>query len=379
MNARVLALLLVGVLMIGAVSPAMAAGPAVTNNADYGDCDYPLTVTDATGEVVEIDEPPERIVTTNPSAAQTLWEIGAKEKVVGLTEHALYLDGADEKTLIGDDDSAVVLEKVIDLEPDIVLAPNATSTETVEQMRDAGVTVYHFHGATSIDDVREKTMLIGELADACERAEETVAWMDERLSIVEDAVAGEERPTVLYFFFDFTAGPGTHIHDMIEIAGGENLAAEAGIEWYAPISDEVVIDQDPEWIVMNSNDPALPDSEAFNTTTAVQEDQTIVIDIQFINQPAPGNVHAIEQMVEHFHPDAYAEAVEAAEEEEADDDADVTEDADDSDTTDDADEETHEEDEEEEEEDEDSTLPAPGPAVAAVAIVLTALGLRLRR
>ena len=58
-------------------------------------CKFPIREVDASGVVVEIDKEPQRIITLAPSAAQTMWEIGGKDKVVGVTYYARYLKGVN--------------------------------------------------------------------------------------------------------------------------------------------------------------------------------------------------------------------------------------------------------------------------------------------
>ena len=48
------------------------------------ECEFPVSVTDATGEEITIEEEPESVVAMQPSDAQILWEIGAQERVAGL-------------------------------------------------------------------------------------------------------------------------------------------------------------------------------------------------------------------------------------------------------------------------------------------------------
>lgn len=295
--------LLVALLVVlSGFGPAALAGTATAQE----DCSFPVTETDASGTEVSVEEPPERIVTLAPSASQMLWEIGADEKVVGVDQHSAYLDGADEKANVsGSGEQSISVEKVIDQEPDLVLAPDVVSEETVEQLRDAGLTVYWYEGAESIDTVSEQTELTGRLVDECDGASETVDEMNDRIGAVEEAIEDEDRPRVLYVFFGFTAGEGTFIDDIIETAGGENVAAEAGIEGYQEINDETIVDQDPEWIVLNSDDPMVPPTEAYNATTAVQEDQTVVLETNTLNQPGPRVVEPIEELAQALHPEAF--------------------------------------------------------------------------
>lgn len=306
---------LAGVLVVGTAGSVAALGGIDGETTQSAECEFPVSETDATGETVTIGEEPESIVTLNPSAAQMLWEMGAEEKVVGVTKHAMNLEGASDRTNISAEGPTISHEIVVDLDPDLVLVPlsGVATEEDVETLREAGLTVYAFPTADSIDEVRERTLLTGALVGNCEGATETVEWMDEELEFVEAAVADEERPDVLYEFFGFTTGSGTHIHEILEAAGGNNIAAEAGIEGYQPVNEEIVIDMDPDWIVMNDNSPELPDGEGFEGTTAVQVNQTVVINTNHINRPGPRIVYAITALAETFHPEAYAEAVEAAE------------------------------------------------------------------
>ncbi|GAB3032502.1 PGF-CTERM-anchored ABC transporter substrate-binding protein [Natronobiforma cellulositropha] len=298
------------VVLAGTAGPAAALGDGDGSIETVEECGFPLTVTDATGAELTLEEPPERVVTLNPSAAQTLWEIGADDRVVGVTKHATNLEGADERTNISTPAETIEPERVVGLEPDLVIAPgsNYVGEELVEVLREAGLTVYHYPSADSIDTVYEQTRLIGALVDECDGAEATTDWMDEELAAVDAALEGEDRPAVLYEFFEFTAGEGTFVHEILERAGGDNIAAEAGIEGYQLVNEETVVEYDPEWLVLNTNSPEVPESEAFAATSAVQSDQVVVVDVNLLNRPGPRIVDAITTLAATFHPEAYAEA-----------------------------------------------------------------------
>jgi iron complex transport system substrate-binding protein len=276
-------------------------------------CSFPFSSVDATGTEVSVEEAPERVVTLNPSAAQTMWEIGARDRVVGVTKYATYLDGAAEKSNVsGGGFTTVVNEKVVALEPDLVLVPNATNNLNpgkVQQLRDAGLTVYVFGLAGSLEDISEKTLLTGKLAGACDGAEASAEQMESQVATVEDAVEGEQRPDVLFVLGPggFTAGSGTFIHTAIETAGGANVAADENITGYKSISEEVVADRDPDWIVKPTG-VSLPPSGVYNQSTAVQEGRVLEVDNNFVSQPAPQIVEPIVTMAKAFHPEAYAEA-----------------------------------------------------------------------
>ncbi|WP_158057246.1 PGF-CTERM-anchored ABC transporter substrate-binding protein [Halorussus halophilus] len=308
------ALLLVGS-VVGPVGSATATmGPTDATDATGGvsqaDCSFPFTASDATGTEVTVEEKPERVVTLSPSAAQTMWEIGGKSQVVGVSKFSAYLDGADSRANVsGAGRTAVVVEKVVAEDPDLVLAPNVITNETVTKLREAGLTVYRFGPATSVEDIYAKTELTGELTGNCEGAAETVSWMKDRVETVRQAVEGEDSPSVLVSQGGgWTAGEGTFINNLVELAGGENVAVTANVSGYAKLSDEVVVEQNPQYIVQLGQFGAYPKTAAYNNTAAVKNGNVFTVNGNFVSQPAPQVVYPLTKMAKTFHPEAYAEA-----------------------------------------------------------------------
>ncbi|WP_066414696.1 PGF-CTERM-anchored ABC transporter substrate-binding protein [Halorubrum aethiopicum] len=259
------------------------------HQADDAECSFPLTVTDATGMEITLEEPPERITTTNPSAAQTLWEIGARDRVVGVTQYAAYLDGAGERTNVSAAGLGVDVEKVVGTDPDLVLAPNA-SADDVEPLRNADLTVYHFSEATDVDDIAEKTTTVGRLVGACDAAAETNEEMMTAVAETRNRTADLDRPDALYpLGSGFVAAGDTFIDELMTIGGVENVAA-AEHEGYPQLSAEVVLELDPELILVNGPDAPIMDEEPYASTTAGREGNAVVVEVQWLNQPAPRSV-----------------------------------------------------------------------------------------
>jgi iron complex transport system substrate-binding protein len=136
--------------------------------------------------------------------------------------------------------------------------------------------------------------------------------MEDALEVVRTAVEGEERPSVLYLLGGkFTAGDETFIDGVIETAGGTNIAADH-FTGYAMISDEVVANESPEYLIVSNEAPeVIPKTEAYNTTPAVQNDQVIRINANYLNQPAPRTIQVIEDFASEWHPEAYESAKES--------------------------------------------------------------------
>ncbi len=255
-----------------------------------------------------IEEPPTRVVTLNPSAAQTMWEIGAKDRVVGVSQYATYLDGADGKANVSGAGGPSV-EKVIDAEPDLVLVPNTTHAYTpdrIQQIRDANIPVYVFGTGTSLEFVANKTETTGRLVGECSAGRARADEMRRSIEDIEAALADESTPVGLNVFYGYTSGANTFIGSVMETGGLENGAASEGIAGFQMINDETVVKINPDWIVTPSG-ASVPKNPAYNSTTAVKKDQIISVNTNYLQQPAPRVVQAVEVILKQVHPDAYQE------------------------------------------------------------------------
>ena len=288
---RLAVALAVAALLAFAPAGAAAAGAVDAQTQAQTTCEFPVTATDATGTEVTLTERPERVTTLQPSAAQTMWEIGGRDQVVGVSKYATYLDGAGERRNVSTGGfGGASIEKVVGTEPDLVLAPNSTQDGTVQSLREAGVTVFEFAEAGSVADVREKTTLIGKLTGNCEGAAEANAWITANVEAVSEATADTERPTVLYpLSGGFVVGEETFITQMIRAAGGQNVF-RGEISGYREVSSEVILTSEPDVVVFGDTTASLAGQKPYRQLSAVQRNRTVTVNTNWLNQPAPRSV-----------------------------------------------------------------------------------------
>jgi iron complex transport system substrate-binding protein len=313
MHTRTLTTLVVTALLVAVAPGGAVAAPTVgTGAADAGagssvvgspaqtDCSFPVSRTDATGANVTVTEDPDRVVVLAPSAAQTMWELNEEDSVVGLPTGptTAYLEGSQNRTDVTNQDGTVNQEQVVGLEPDLVLAPNIVDNDTVSQLREAGLTVYKVGFGNSLDSITTKVSLFGRFTGACDRAATVNGEFNASLEEIR-ANAPEDRPRVAYFFFNFTTGSGTFIHEAVTTAGGDNIAANAGVEGYKPLNEEIVADRNPQWVVRPAGSP-LPSGEPWDGTDAYVLGQTLTVDNNLISQPGPRVVQPMQNMSEAF-------------------------------------------------------------------------------
>ncbi|ELZ47731.1 corrinoid ABC transporter substrate-binding protein [Halorubrum distributum JCM 9100] len=359
---------------------ATGTGPAQTDGA----CGFPFNATDATGETVTLEERPERITTINPSAAQTLWELGEQDRVVGVSQFAFYLDGAEERANVSAEFGASV-ERVVDTEPDLVLAPNSSAAD-VEPLREQGLTVYHFPAATDVEDIAEKTETIGRLVGACDAAAETNEEMYDAVDAAEERTADVDRPAALYpLGGGYVAANNTFIDAIMNIGGADNVAAD--YEGYPQLSDEVILESNPELLLVTDSEASILEQEPYASTTAGAEDSYVVMNVNYLNQPAPRSVIESTTTLSNAVVELQGEGSESTDgaddgssdgdsSEDGESSADDTSDgSDDGSSTDDADGNASEGDGS----DENTGDSAPGFGVVAAALALLATGLLARR
>ena len=120
-----------------------------------------VSVTDATGIKVTVTDTPQRIVSLIPSNTELLFAVGAGGSIVGVTHYCDYPPEAKEIEKIGDL-TAMSLEKIVSLDPDLVLAATNNPNEMIQSLRALGVRVFVIDPQT-IEEVIDTIDIVGKL------------------------------------------------------------------------------------------------------------------------------------------------------------------------------------------------------------------------
>lgn len=270
---------------------------------------YPVTVTDSQGYEVTFEQAPERIVSLIPSNTEILFAVGAGDSVVGVTEHDDYPPEAADIDQIGGY-AGFSTEKIIDLEPDLVLGEIGNGEDTLDNLRKQGLTVVTLDSQT-LDDIMNNILLVGNITGNDAQAREVVSNMKQVTADIEEQTAGlsdEERPRVLYLVsFEpmYVAGSNSFPDNLISIAGGKNIVAADG---WPIISIEDVVEKDPEIIICsgmggygNTIKEQLLDNELIAQTTAVKNNHVMVVsDSNIVERPGPRIIEGLEELHAYF-------------------------------------------------------------------------------
>jgi iron complex transport system substrate-binding protein len=291
-----------------ATQPTTAAAPAAG---------YPLALKDDLGREVKIAAKPVRIVSLAPSITEVLFAVGAGPQVVGLTKYCNYPpDAAQGREIVGGFSAkSLSVEKIISLKPDLVVAGGATHKPISEALEAAGVAVFNLE-PKDFAGVYADILTAGALTDNRAQAEKVVAGMKARIEKVAAAAAGipqDQRAKVFYEVWDeplMTAGPGTFIGQVIQIAGGVNIYADVK-EQYPVVSTETVVERNPDVILGPSSHGEGMTGEKIGARAgwkgikAVQNGRVVIIDGDIISRASPRLADALEAVARGIYPERF--------------------------------------------------------------------------
>jgi len=273
---------------------------------------YPYTLTDARGKEVTIEKMPEKIVSLAPSVTEILFALGLEEQIVGVTNNCNYPPEASSKEKVGD--FSINIEKVISLEPDLVIGMQSMNASQMEEMDNLGLTTLAIE-PQSIEDIKNTLELLGKVTSTEEEARGAIDEMNAVLAEVEEALAGLEEEDKKSVFMEigydplFTVGKGSLQDEIIHLAGGVN-AVEANEPWLQYSLEKLVVN-DPDFIVFLTH-PLVKSIEdvknrpGWQEISALKEGNILIPStIDPYVRPVPRTVEAIKELAQVLYPERF--------------------------------------------------------------------------
>jgi iron complex transport system substrate-binding protein len=222
---------------------------------DPSNLGWPRVVNGLNGTVT-IPEKPERIVTISLGHDEVTYALVPRDRVVAAN---IYTQSPDQSNVAhlaaGLPEITSDAEVIVAQSPDIVIASPFTSLELIEALESVGMIVLQTDLHNDSDGRRQDIMLLGYAYGEVDRAIEVVEEVNEReaslRSVWESKPEGERvrvLSAALYGDSLYTAGAGSTEGEIINIAGGINVAAKEGLQNNPVISYESLIAMDPEVI-----------------------------------------------------------------------------------------------------------------------------------
>jgi len=206
---------------------------------------------------------------------------------------------------------------VVEIQPDLVLATRIHRAEVTPELERLGLTVLDLY-PTNLDEVMEAITMVGKCTGKEDEASQLVTELRNRISAITSqtvTLTEAQRPRVFYIQWQDplkTAGSDNRIHELIELAGGQNIARDlSGIS--VAIGLEAVIGANPEVIVAGvgmapgEDSPlqlALTEPRLKGVDARINK-QVYGMDNDLINRAGPRIADALEVLAKMIHPEIF--------------------------------------------------------------------------
>jgi iron complex transport system substrate-binding protein len=288
-----------------------------------------------------------RVASLLPSATEMVHFCGAGDALVGVTHECDYPPGVerlphltsskiDQRMSSAEIDAAIAghltdtgsiyaldARLLEELAPDLIITQGlcevcAVSTNLVEEAASGLRTRIFSLNPTSLREVLDDTVAVGEALGRGEEARAKVAALGERLARVEETVAGLPRPRVgCIEWLDPPFSAGHWVPEMVRIAGGEEVLAGPG-EPSSRLGWEEVFEAAPDVLVLmpcgfgarrtvEEARRILSNVSGWGDLPAVRDGRVWAVDANsYFSRPAPRLVEGVEILARILHPEAFA-------------------------------------------------------------------------
>ena len=269
----------------------------------------PRTFVDDLGRKLYLAQPPKRIISLAPSITEMLFALGLDQEIVGVTEFCNYPSAALDKPKVGY--AQPNLESIVALRPELIVAPKSflrvDLLNRLEQLKIPTLLL----DPQSVEDILRHIQLLGRMVGRVPESLKVTEIIRKRITVLTARLEGRPRPTLLFVINTdplITVGPGSYIHQLIELAGARNAAESAGAP-YPRLSIEEVLRQNPEFLLFPTGQfEGIPQAEQdqwrrWTSLEAVKRNQFVQIDSDILNRPGPRVIEALEALITILHPD----------------------------------------------------------------------------
>ena len=243
----------------------------------------------------QVDRFPQRIVCLTEETTETLYLIGEQERIVGVSGYTVRPPEARQKPRVSAFISAK-FEKIMALEPDLVLAFSDLQAEIAGELIKRGVTVFTFN-QRSVTEILQMILTVGRLVGSEIKAQRLVSQLQIGLvKISESAKRFTHRPRVFFEEWHDPLISGIRwVEELIEIAGGETLFPElrnckaAKDRILNPVdvaarNPQVII---ASWCGRAVKKDLIRNRAGWDVTSAVSNNQIYEVKSTYILQPGP--------------------------------------------------------------------------------------------
>jgi len=230
-------------------------------------------IKDTEGRTIKIPMKVDRVVVLTATCIETIYILGAIDKVVGISRNIIdnpfYIEvikDLKEIPIVAQSLRDIDLEKILALRPDLIIGigpehPFGMSKEMVKKIEHLGIPIILLN-LENLDENYLSIELLGEIFNRRDKAKELIEFMKKIQKEIESKVKGipnirkikalmlSQKPTMVL-------GGYWGQQDLISLAGGTNVAAELR-EFVGEVSMEKIVYWNPDVITIVGTAPYEP-------------------------------------------------------------------------------------------------------------------------
>jgi iron complex transport system substrate-binding protein len=238
---------------------------------------------------------PRRIVCLTEETTETLYRLGLGDRVVGVSGFTVRPQEARKKPRVSSFLDAD-FEKILALEPDLVLGFSDLQATLGAELAKRGVPVYLFN-QRSLSQILQTVRVIGSLVGASREAEVLADELEANVKkLAAENASLPKRPRVFFEEWHEPLISGIRwCSELVELLGGDDVCIETRTQQGAKgriFTPEVVASRNPElviasWCGKKAKREKIIARPGWSEVSAVKSDQLYEVKSAFILQPGP--------------------------------------------------------------------------------------------
>jgi iron complex transport system substrate-binding protein len=272
-------------------------------NSNGRSCD--TTICDFYKRKVTFTDNPQRIISAAPGITEIVFALGEGKRLVGRTEFCDFPPQAKGIPSIGGLEDPNI-ELIATINPDLIIASTHFKKEMVDKIEQLNIPVAVLKNQESFEGAYELIQSIAKILKVKLRADSIIEKMKLEVRETEVLVNQQKSRPSVYFVIgfgktgDYTAGGNTFIHQLIEMAGGTNIAADLNGWSY---SLEKLVEKNPDIILIRTGDKELfCKTSVYKNLKAVKTGRIYEIDNNLFEIAGPRLADGLKQLYTILHP-----------------------------------------------------------------------------
>ena len=243
------------------------------------------------------DSYPKRIVCLTEECVETLYLLGEQDRIVGISNYAVRPKNVrkDKKVICSFINANI--EKILSLEPDLVIGYSDIQAEIAKKLIKRGITVW-INNYRNINGIKIMINQLGLLVGKQNISIKLTNQIDKEIKRIKDNSSKLPFKPKVYFeeWFDPIISSIKRVSEIIEVCGGENFCNSINAGSLAKdriISDDSeIISFNPDiilvsWCGKKFRKEKMVSREKWNLISAVKNNEIHEIDSSIILQPGP--------------------------------------------------------------------------------------------